>query len=101
MTTPTRWDQSDGPISQAGFERVTLGARRHGAFRWWYFVETGDFRFARGGRADTAEQAQAELNLAYRMALAEELEYKHRPTHLLGPAGELIPIELHPELEER
>lgn len=74
-------------LGEAGLERVTLGARRRGAFRWWYFVNVPGFAFARGGRADTAEAAQREIDAAYHQALAEREEYRHRPTHMLGPGG--------------
>lgn len=84
----------------AGLERVTLGARRRGAFRWWYFVNVPGFAFARGGRADTAADAQAEIDAAYHQALAERDEYRHRPTHQLGPGGQLIPLDARPELKE-
>lgn len=77
----------------SGMERSSL-ARRRQAFRWWFFASDSDgFRFARGGRADSMDEARREVSVAWRLAVGEQEERGRRPTHLLGPRGELIPVD--------
>jgi len=98
----------------SGYERDRL----HGfelEIRWWLFVQIDGpharpqrprlgvvdrgFRFARGGRVSTAEEAENALRDAHAEARREIEFWAGQPTHALGPLGELIPLdELVPEL---
>jgi hypothetical protein len=104
------------PVAEFGYERDSLSARSDvgGSIRWWFFVcvpgrrfrqarrgviDRG-FRFARGGRVETAEQAEQAVRAARDVAEWEIRIWNHQPSHRLGPAGELIPLDVVlPEIE--
>jgi hypothetical protein len=90
---------------EVGYERVRLG-RRH-PVRWWVylFVAQGrrraprrgvvdrGFRFARGGLATDEAEAREEIRLAREQAAREWRYWTHQPSHMLGPGGELVPLD--------
>ena len=106
-------------IYEAGFERDRIGDSYSNdpghVIRWWFYVwipgarlrnqsprlgvvDRG-FRFARGGRSRTADDAGAMLRLAHEEARREAVYWRGQPSHALGAAGELIPLdEVLPEL---
>lgn len=101
------------PIIEAGFERDQFGLGL--AIRWWLFLFVpGDrlrnqrarqgvadrgFHFARGGRVSTEEEARRLLSEAHIAAEREVIYWRGQPSHALGGAGELIPLdEVLPEL---
>lgn len=77
--------------------------------RWWLFlfvpggegrpqrprlgVTDHGFRFARGGRVGTPEEAQEALRDAYAVAEREFGFWRGQPSHALGRAGELVPLD--------
>lgn len=77
--------------------------------RWWVFmfvpgyllrnqkarlgVTDRGFRFARGGRASTPEEAERLIADAYAEARREASHWTGQPSHALGPGGELIPLD--------
>jgi hypothetical protein len=98
---------------ESGYERDSLHARRD-VIRWWMFCEIQDgryqparqgvvdrgFRFARGGRATTPQEAEYKLQVAREEANVEWRLWTHQPSHMLGARGELIPLDEFPlELE--
>lgn len=105
------------PIYEAGYERDRIGPNGRGnlVIRWWMFlsvpgarlrnqrprqgvVDRG-FRFARGGRVATEEEAATLLEQARHDAQREVQYWRGQPSHALGPAGELIPLDaIIPEL---
>lgn len=108
------------PVVESGYELDRLGpsGRDHLVCRWWLYLHVpGDrlrhqaarrgvldrgFRFARGGRAATVEEAQAHLARAADEARHEAELWRRQPSHRLGPSGELIPLdEILPGLPAR
>lgn len=92
---------------ESGWERVTLSPSR--GVRWWAFlslpgerlrrqgprrnvIDRG-FHFARGGWADTPEQALDLIATASEEARVELELWRHQPSHALDPAGNLIPLD--------
>jgi hypothetical protein len=51
------------------------------------------FRFARGGRAGSSEEAERLIAEAYEVAAHEARHWKGQPSHELGPAGQLVPLD--------
>ena len=95
------------PEMQVGYERDTFGSHPAGAFRWWLYVlvpgsrnqaarrgviDRG-FRFARGGRAYTEDDARREIARAQGTAEREMSYWNAQPSHALGPHGELIALD--------
>lgn len=90
----------------AGYERDRLTGGGL-AIRWWIFLSLENarpqrprqgvvdrgFRFARGGRVATEEQANEALYLARGEADRELVYWRGQPSHALGPHGELIPLD--------
>jgi hypothetical protein len=93
---------------EAGYERDRITG---GDFeiRWWFFlsipgeklrnqrarrgvVDRG-FRFARGGRVGTPEEATAMLTAAAQDAEIEAAYWRRQPSHALGSSGELLPLD--------
>ena len=106
------------PQIEVGYERDRFGppsAWSHLTIRWWLFlfvpgeklrnqrarqgvVDRG-FRFARGGRAATEEEARRLLSAAHSEAQREVDFWRGQPSHALAPNGDLVPLdELLPEL---
>ena len=100
-----------------GFERDRVGpaGRDHLVVRWWIFLYTPGlnlrnqrarlgvvdrgFHFARGGRTATEEEARRLLSEAHTDATREAEYWRGQPSHMLGPAGQLVPLdEVVPEL---
>jgi hypothetical protein len=97
---------------QQGFEadRVMLGDdhERHDV-RWWLYLHvTGDdarrqasrlgvadagFRFARGGRARSFDDAAGELDAARHEALRDLQGWRGQPSHMLNASGGLVPLD--------
>lgn len=92
-----------------GYEFDRLGAGFDGlVVRWWLVVrldgEDGrrqrprlgvvdrGFRFARGGRVRTAQEAEDALHDARGQAEREADYWRGQPSHALGSAGELVPL---------
>jgi hypothetical protein len=92
-------------VIEVGYELDALAGRDR--VRWWVFLEISGgryqparhgvvdrgWRFARGGRADTPEQANEMIELARRDAQDEYVRWTHQPSHALGPDGSLIPLD--------
>jgi len=88
-----------------GHERDSLHDRRD-VVRWWLYLEVSEgrnqqarqgvvdrgFRFARGGRANTPQEAEYKLMVAREEANVEWRLWTHQPSHMLGARGELIPL---------
>jgi hypothetical protein len=104
-------------VIASGYERDRLDGAPL-SIRWWLYLEDEDgrarpqaprkgvvdrgFHFARGGRVDTPDEAEAAVEQAYREALYELDVWRHQPSHALGPGGQLIPLDhvvTHPELD--
>lgn len=98
----------------SGCERVSFEAGR--PWRWWVQIVSvlpatppgsprplpeGEFLFGRGGRATSEAECRGEISAALHIAKTEiEEMIRFRPTHALGPDGELIPLTpATPELE--
>lgn len=92
---------------EQGYERDRLAGPGL-VVRWWFFAHvTGEegrpqrprlgvpddgFRFARGGRTATPEEAEMAITDA-RIEAAAELEvWRGQPSHALGPGGRLVPL---------
>jgi hypothetical protein len=102
---------------EMGYERDRVGGAPGSLdIRWWLYLEVpgeklrnqkarlgvmdNGFRFARGGRAATAEEAEMALAAAYVEAQREVEYWRGQPSHALGAGGELIPLgeTIRPEL---
>jgi hypothetical protein len=107
---------SGAVVVEMGYERDRLNMARGSLdVRWWLYifipgeklrpsaprlgvVDRG-FRFARGGRASEATDAEHQIAHAYDLARQEAAYWRGQPSHGLGSAGELIPLdEVLPEL---
>lgn len=102
---------------QQGWEHDRYpGLSRGDQIRWWLYIELTPgigrpaaprqgvidrgFHFARGGRCETEDDARWQLIRAREAAEREWRFWQHQPSHMLGPAGELIPLdEVLPERE--
>ena len=96
----------DTPVYELGYERDDLHDRRD-VIRWWLYCEIPvsryqparqgvvdhGFRFARGGRATTVQEAEYKLDVARSEANVDWRLWTHQPSHLLGEHGELIPLD--------
>ena len=101
-----------GNILESGYEADRLTGQPD-AYRWWIYlhipsgrpqeprrgVPDAGFRFARGGRATSPQEAAYRLDLARGEANAEWAFWTHQPSHLLGPDGSLIPLGTQVALE--
>lgn len=102
---------------ESGFEADRLRpSNRAGSYRWWLYVQVegeqlrdqrarkgvadNGFRFARGGRAYTPEECRFWIGQAELDAVAECQMWMRQPSHLLGPAGQLIPLDQVESLED-
>lgn len=93
-------------VIEMGYERDALGGRPL-SVRWWIYlnipgrrdqgarrgvVDRG-FRFARGGRTNTIDEAEEALIRARADASRELQLWGHQPSHALGPGGQLVPLD--------
>lgn len=109
---PVDGKSPSGRIVEVGYERLRVGGIAPDV-RWWLFIYLENtrpqgprrgvvdrgFRFARGGACSSEDEARRALERARSEARAEWARWTHQPSHLLGPGGELVPLdEVVPEL---
>lgn len=93
-------------VAEIGMEIDSFGAATD-RVRWWVYLEVLNarpqgprrgvpdrgFRFARGGRAGTTEEAMEAILDATATSERELARWRHQPSHALGPDGRLVPLE--------
>lgn len=96
-------------VYETGFEKDRLNPGMGETIRWWVYIfvpgaamrnqrarlgviDRG-FHFARGGRATDADEAESLIMEAVEVAQHEARFWTGQPSHALGPAGQLIPLD--------